>query len=67
MFTVRVHRGFFSFVRKNMRLKLDNVSNKWNYGKRGEIEDFLQKYDRWTIDQGLLHPHPFIGTHCKLR
>jgi len=51
-----------SFVRKNMRSKLENVSNKGNYAN---IEEFLQKFESWTPEQGLLHPHPYIGRLFK--
>ncbi len=51
-----------SFVRKNMRGKLENVSNRANYGK---YEDFLQKFEEWTPEKGVLHPHPYIGKLFK--
>jgi len=47
-----------SFVRRNMRMKLENVSNKGNYS---EAEGFLKRFERWTPEQGILHPHPVIG------
>jgi hypothetical protein len=47
-----------SFVRKDIRRKLENVSNRSNYGN---FHEFLKKWETWTPDQGVLHPHPYIG------
>jgi len=52
----------YSFVRKSMRRKLDNVSNKFNYQ---DIEKFLTQFESWTVDKGVLHPHPMIGQQFK--
>jgi len=51
-----------TLVRKNIYKKLINVSNRQNYG---DIELFLEKWNSWTPDQGVLHPHPFIKYHFQ--
>jgi len=47
-----------SFVRKNIRMKMENVSNRANYEK---IEDFIQKFEHWKPEMGIIHPHSCIG------
>eukprot|EP01104_Vermistella_antarctica_P004528 TRINITY_DN1496_c1_g1_i2.p1 TRINITY_DN1496_c1_g1~~TRINITY_DN1496_c1_g1_i2.p1 ORF type:complete len:223 (+),score=26.96 TRINITY_DN1496_c1_g1_i2:654-1322(+) len=47
-----------SFVRKSLRRKLDNVSNRQNYG--AHVEEFLSQYENWTPEKGVLHPHPYM-------
>jgi len=48
-----------SFVRKSMRTKVNNVSNKANYNN---VEEFLEKFDKWKgPEMGILHPHPNIS------
>jgi hypothetical protein len=48
-----------TFVRKNIRKKLENVSNRGNYR---DVEEFLRRFESWTgPEMGVLHPHPVIG------
>jgi len=47
-----------TLVRKNMRMKLQNVSNRGNYAG---VEQFLQKFEKWKPEDGVIHPHPHIG------
>jgi hypothetical protein len=47
-----------SFIRKNMKSKMENVSNKFNYMN---IQQFLLKFETWTPSDGIVHPHPHIG------
>jgi len=53
-----------SFVRKDMRRKMMNVSNRGNY-QYNDLESFLQKFETWTPENGILHPHPFFQSHYK--
>lgn len=46
-----------SFVRKDIRSKMTNVSNKGNYGS---VDAFLREFDKWTPAKGAIHPHPYI-------
>jgi len=49
-----------SFVRKDIRSKLNNVSNKANY--ISNTNDFVRKFALWRNESdGVLHPHPHIG------
>lgn len=52
----------YSLVRKNMRVKLENVSNRGNYDLYNNLETFLARYEQWTLGDPVLHPHPFIGS-----
>eukprot|EP01120_Amphizonella_sp_Union-15-10_P002576 TRINITY_DN12891_c0_g1_i1.p1 TRINITY_DN12891_c0_g1~~TRINITY_DN12891_c0_g1_i1.p1 ORF type:complete len:337 (-),score=56.28 TRINITY_DN12891_c0_g1_i1:4-1014(-) len=47
-----------TFVRKDITQKLKNVSNRVNYG---DITEALLKWNSWTPEKGVLHPHPYIG------
>jgi len=47
-----------SFVRKDMRMKMTNVSNRGNYTS---ADRFLQEFEAWTPTKGVIHPHPNIG------
>lgn len=53
-----------SFIRKNMRLKLENTSNKHNIE---DVEEFLVKFNMW--DESMLdvvvHPHAIISQQFK--
>lgn len=51
----------YSFVRKDIRKKLQNVSNKGNYGPEIKLEPFYEKFANWKFGQPVLHPHPLIG------
>ena len=48
-----------TLVRLNMKKKVDNVSNKGNYNN---VNTFLQKFEEWKPEYGVLHPHPYIGS-----
>jgi len=48
-----------TFVRHDMRTKLENVSNRVNYVG---VETFLKKFETWKPEDGILHPHMMIGT-----
>lgn len=45
-----------SMVRKDMRSKVMNVSNKGNYAK---IDQFLEAFEKWKEGDPIVHPHPF--------
>jgi len=47
-----------TFVRKDIKMKMMNVSNKLNYGEN--IERFLGQFETWTPEKGIIHPHPQI-------
>ena len=62
-----------SFVRKDLRRKLLNVSNRKNYNS---TEQFLKKISSWNPAKGLkegdidttienIHPHPYYKSHFK--
>eukprot|EP01091_Cochliopodium_minus_P010675 TRINITY_DN2880_c0_g1_i1.p1 TRINITY_DN2880_c0_g1~~TRINITY_DN2880_c0_g1_i1.p1 ORF type:complete len:329 (-),score=83.95 TRINITY_DN2880_c0_g1_i1:52-1038(-) len=48
----------YTLVRMNMRKKVDNVSNKANY----QASSFMEKFEDWKPEQGVIHPHPLIGS-----
>jgi hypothetical protein len=50
-------------VRKNIKTKLSNVSNRLNYGS--EAEEFLKRWENWRPEHGPIHPHPYIGKMFK--
>jgi len=50
-----------TLVRKDMRKKLGNVSNRHNYGN---LVEFWEKWDAWTPELGtVIHPHPNIAKY----
>jgi len=50
-----------TLVRRDIKKKLRNVSNRGNYGN---LSDFWEKWDAWTPDsKEILHPHPHIGKY----
>jgi hypothetical protein len=53
-----------SFVRKDMRQKMENTSNKLNMD---DVEDFLAKFDLWDEDMLdiIVHPMNHIGKQFK--
>ena len=53
-----VFRYHFTLVRIDIRKKVSNVSNKANYE---DVKNFVDKFEDWKIDYGVLHPHPLIG------
>jgi hypothetical protein len=58
----------FSFVRRNIRAKLLNVSNRQNYeggGAPEHLEQFARSFDAWQPSHGVLHPHPFFKQAFK--
>ena len=58
----------FSFVRRNIRAKLLNVSNRQNYdggGAPDHLEQFARAFDKWQPSHGILHPHPFYKEAFK--
>jgi len=48
-----------TLVRRDLRKKLTNVSNRYNYGDI--TEEFWEKWDNYDISMGIVHPHPFMG------
>lgn len=52
----------YSFVRRDLRKKLLNVSNRGNYE---DIDDFLGALETWDPSEGILHPHPYFRQHFK--
>jgi hypothetical protein len=54
-----VEMWHMTYIRKDIRGKLTNVSNKGNYGTH--ISEFLTKWENWTLSDGPLHPHPYIS------
>lgn len=51
-----------SLVRKNMRQKVNNVSNKANYINHS---DFLERWNNWKIEDGPIHPHEIMSKYFK--
>eukprot|EP00937_MAST-01D_sp_MAST-1D-sp2_P007130 g7130.t1 len=52
----------YSFVRRDMRAKLLNVSNRQNYVGGGEahaLERWAARFAAWQPRDGVMHPHPF--------
>ena len=48
-----------SFVRRDIRKKILNTSNRGNYGggKMEEVLQFIREFQQWTPDKPLIHPH----------
>jgi len=53
----QVEMHHMTFLRKDISKKLKNVSNRANYG---DISKFLEEWNAWTPDKGVIHPHPYI-------
>ena len=53
-----------TFIRKDLKKKLENVSNKANYGKIN-FQELMKKWDEWVPGKPVLHPHPCIGNFFK--
>jgi len=51
-----------SFVRKDMKMKMTNVSNRANYYG---VDKFLSDFEKWIPEKGIIHPHPHIGKLFK--
>jgi len=49
-----------TLVRRHMRVKLENTSNKMNLSK---AEEFLNSFECWKTEMGVIHPHPHIGSY----
>lgn len=47
-----------TFVRKDIGMKMTNVSNRANYSM--SLDKFVQEFEAWTPNKGILHPHPRI-------
>jgi len=45
-----------SMVRKNMKSKVLNVSNKNNYAN---VDQFLEAFEKWKEGDPIVHPHPY--------
>eukprot|EP01126_Amoeba_proteus_P052503 TRINITY_DN6346_c0_g2_i3.p1 TRINITY_DN6346_c0_g2~~TRINITY_DN6346_c0_g2_i3.p1 ORF type:complete len:358 (-),score=41.56 TRINITY_DN6346_c0_g2_i3:156-1229(-) len=58
-----VEMHHMTLVRRNLMAKLKNVSNRTNYG---DMTGFEQKWENWTPSDGVLHPHPHLGTFFSL-
>ncbi|KAJ5077151.1 hypothetical protein M0811_00471 [Anaeramoeba ignava] len=58
-----VEMHHMSFVRKNMKSKITNVSNKANFDL--DPQEFLKKFEKWEPSQGVLHPHPYFQKYFK--
>lgn len=59
-----VEMHHYSFVRKNIVSKMTNVSNRSNY-EPDATTSFIQQFESWTPDLGILHPHPTIGKRFR--
>ena len=63
---VQMHH--FSFVRRHIRSKLLNVSNRGNYAGGGApeaLELFARRFEAWQPSHGVLHPHPYYQQAFK--
>jgi len=59
----KVEMYHMTLVRRDLRKKLGNVSNRHNYGN---LSNFWEKWDTWTPESGtIIHPHPFITKYFK--
>lgn len=49
-----------SFIRRDIRKKILNTSNRGNYGggKMEEVLQFIREFQHWTPELPLIHPHP---------
>ena len=54
-----VEMHHMTFVRKDVRSKLTNVSNRANY--RADVDAFVAQFHRWLPGDPVIHPHPAIG------
>ena len=63
-----------TFVRKNVAVKLENTSNRANYGNNvrcsafcvvvlisSQIAPFIDRFAAWKPTDRPIHPHPHIG------
>eukprot|EP00940_MAST-03C_sp_MAST-3C-sp2_P001920 g1920.t1 len=55
----------FSFVRRDISRKLQNVSNRASYASKREIEDFVRNFSKWDVGDPIIHPHPVFRKHFK--
>ena len=53
----------YSFVRKNIRSKLINVSNRGNYHQN--LHEFMEYFAKWKPQDPVRHPHPYFGELYK--
>ena len=53
-----VEMHHMTFVRKDIRMKMMNVSNRANYNSN--VDNFIEQFEKWTPEKGILHPHPHI-------
>jgi hypothetical protein len=54
-----VEMHHMTFVRRDVRAKLTNVSNRSNY--RADVDAFVAQFERWQPGDAVIHPHPVIG------
>jgi hypothetical protein len=46
-----------SLVRKNIRSKVTNVSNRANYT---QVQEFLQHFEKFQPGDAVAYPHPYF-------
>jgi hypothetical protein len=54
-----------SFVRKDIRKKITNTSNRNNHAIGEEFEKFVRDFNEWTPDRELIHSHSYFKNHFK--
>jgi hypothetical protein len=62
-----VEMHHLTFVRKDIRSKLTNVSNRQNYDS--DVDTFVEQFAAWRQGDPVIHPHPAIRrlfTHTAL-
>lgn len=62
-----VEMHHMTFVRKDIRSKLTNVSNRQNYDT--DVDSFVEQFHAWRHGDPILHPHPSfrrLFTHTVL-
>jgi hypothetical protein len=62
-----VEMHHMTFVRKDIRSKLTNVSNRQNYDT--DVDSFVEQFHAWRHGDPILHPHPSfrrLFTHTAL-
>jgi hypothetical protein len=55
-----VEMHHLTFVRKDIKMKMMNVSNRANYNL-ANVDNFVDQFEKWTPEKGILHPHPRIN------
>ena len=61
----RVEMYHYSYVRHNIRLKLENLSNRSSLTE--DIEEFMTDWDNWKPGQAIIHPHPEFKVSTKTK